>query len=103
MALVPILKRPYHENWSKTDAHAGGAANVEVQTVIPYTSSTGDENVDATLVLNTVVGQPAFTMAYSSVSGRLKVTVANIAAQGNSAMWTLDIRQDHTQLMRVKS
>jgi hypothetical protein len=96
MAAARSYQTPLHEVWADAVAHDGGVTQT-LTTLIPFAVGESDEVIDTNLVLNTIVGAPVFTLTYGhSAGGFLTVAVANTAAGGNSAMWSLDIRYLHT-------
>lgn len=94
-----VFSTPLHEVWSAAD-HGGdaGVAPYTCQTSIPYTSGTGENNIDTVLAVLSQTGSPQISVTYSSVNGYLLVSVANLAAGGaaNKASWNLDITHRHT-------
>jgi hypothetical protein len=94
MAATQSYATTLHEQWYDSTAQVGGAAQI-LTTHIPVVGlPTSLYNVQDTLRLDVVTGNPAFTVAYSaSAGGYLVVTITNTAGGGaaNQATWTYDV------------
>jgi len=96
MAATQIIVTRLHEDWTELVAQNGGAAQT-INTNIPYIGAADDPYVDFTMVLDVVVGVPAWTIAYAaSATMTLNITITNTAAAGNSATWHARVQLQHT-------
>jgi len=90
--ITPLVRGVLREIWRESVAQGGGVGQV-VYTGIRV-SAANLCRVEGLLTVDTVVGSPLITATpyLAGGDGLLRVAVSNIAAGGNTATWTLDVK-----------